>query len=41
MGGIGARVAEGGYHRGGLNKIAAAMDISRHMRPDRNKSKSF
>lgn len=30
-----------GYHPGGLNKIAAAMDISRHMRPDRNRSRSF
>ena len=30
-----------GYHRGGLEKIRAAQEISRHMDPDRNRSKSF
>jgi len=30
-----------GYHRGGLDKIAAARSISAHMRPERNKSRSF
>lgn len=30
-----------GYHRGGLQKIRAAQEISRHMDPDRNRSKSF
>jgi hypothetical protein len=30
-----------GYHQGGLNKIAAARDISPHLCPQRNRSKSF
>ena len=30
-----------GYHRGGLAKITAAREISVHMNPDRNQSKSF
>ena len=30
-----------GYHRGGLEKIRAAQEISRHMDPDSNRSKSF
>lgn len=30
-----------GHHPGGLEKIRAARDISRHMDPDRNRSKSF
>ncbi len=30
-----------GYHRGGLDKIAAAREISKHMQPERNKSRSF
>lgn len=30
-----------GYHRGGLDKIAAAREISEHMRPERNRSNSF
>lgn len=30
-----------GYHRGGLEKIRAAQDISKHMDPDRNRSRSF
>jgi hypothetical protein len=30
-----------GYFKGGLNKIAAAGDISEHMDPSRNQSKSF
>jgi len=30
-----------GYHRGGLPKIEAARAIARHMRPDRNRSRSF
>ena len=29
------------YHPGGLEKIRAAEDISAHMQPDRNRSKSF
>ncbi|MBL8161051.1 MAG: DUF4276 family protein [Anaerolineae bacterium] len=29
------------YHPGGLEKIRAAGEISRHMQPDRNRSKSF
>lgn len=31
----------GGYHAGGLGKIAAARDIAAHMEPQRNRSKSF
>ncbi len=30
-----------GYHQGGLNKIAVARDISPHLCPQRNRSKSF
>ncbi len=30
-----------GYHPGGLPKVAAAREISRHMDPQRNRSKSF
>jgi hypothetical protein len=29
------------YHPGGLEKIRAAQEISRHMQPERNRSKSF
>ena len=29
------------HHPGGLEKIRAAEEISRHMQPDRNRSKSF
>lgn len=29
------------YHPGGLEKIRAAEEISKHMQPDRNRSKSF
>ena len=32
---------EKGYHPRGLEKIRAAQEISRHMDPDRNRSKSF
>ena len=30
-----------GYHLGGLQKVKAARDISPHMEPSRNTSKSF
>ncbi len=30
-----------GYHRGGLDKITAAREISKHMQPERNRSRSF
>lgn len=30
-----------GYHRSGLDKITAAREISKHMKPERNRSKSF
>ncbi len=30
-----------GYHQGGLAKIAAAREISRHMIPEENRSRSF
>lgn len=30
-----------GYHRGGLSKIKAAREITAHMEPDRNRSRSF
>ncbi len=30
-----------GYHRGGLRKTEAAIDIARHMEPSRNRSRSF
>ena len=29
------------YHPGGLEKIRAAREISNHMDPDRNRSRSF
>jgi len=32
---------QAGYYRGGLPKIEAARAIARHMRPDRNRSRSF
>lgn len=32
---------DAGYHPGGLEKIRAAQEISQHMDPDRNRSKSF
>lgn len=31
----------GGYFRGGLGKVSAAREISRHMVPERNRSRSF
>lgn len=30
-----------GYHQGGLEKVKAAREISRHMNPQQNRSKSF
>jgi Domain of unknown function (DUF4276) len=30
-----------GYHQGGLEKVKAARDISLHMNPEQNRSKSF
>lgn len=30
-----------GYHKGGLNKLAAARDIAEHLEPQRNRSQSF
>ncbi len=32
---------DNGYFRGGLQKIRAAREISQHMNPDRNRSRSF
>lgn len=29
-----------GYHKGGLQKIALARDVARHMQPERNRSQS-
>ncbi|MGH3941841.1 MAG: DUF4276 family protein [Pseudonocardiaceae bacterium] len=31
----------GGYHRGGLAKVAAATEIAQHMKVDENRSRSF
>lgn len=30
-----------GYHKGGLQKIALAREVTRHMQPERNRSRSF
>ncbi len=38
---LGKLLKDKGYHPGGLEKIRAAREISRHMDPDRNRSKSF
>lgn len=32
---------QGGYHKGGIQKIALARDVARHMEPSRNRSRSF
>jgi hypothetical protein len=36
-----AVLRKAGYHRNGLPKIRVAREISAHMQPDRNRSKSF